>query len=409
MNKNSSYEEVIQWLFNQLPMYQKVGVSAYKKDLINSLELDAYLGNPHQAYKTIHVAGTNGKGTTCHLLASVLQTAGYKVGLYTSPHLKDFRERIRINGDMISQEEVIGFVRDHKDYLESRQLSFFEMTVGMAFDIFKKRKIDIAVIETGLGGRLDSTNIITPILSIITSIDKDHTDLLGKTLKKIAIEKGGIIKDKVPVLINEHRPSLRSEFRKLAKVKNSPLYFLKNSNSEKTETTAKDVRVRNEQLTKKALEILKQHNFILISDKHIDSGFANVVKNTGLLGRYQIIQENPKVIADVAHNPAGISALFRKLNQESYESLHVVFGAVKGKAIEDVLNLLPKDAIYYLCEPDSPRKLDIDVLEQRFKTAGFNTRLSNSVSGALKIAESTASKKDLIVVTGSTFVVAEIL
>lgn len=409
MSRDSSYEEVLEWLFNQLPMYQKVGVAAYKKDLTNSLELDAHLGHPHKAYKTIHVAGTNGKGSTCHMLASVLQTAGYKVGLYTSPHLKDFRERIRIDGKMISKGEVINFITDHKDYLVSHQLSFFEMTVGMAFQIFKQRDVDIAIVETGLGGRLDSTNIITPILSIITSIDKDHTDLLGKTLKKIGREKAGIIKPNVPILVNETRPSLRTGFKEVASSKNSTLKFSRNKLLNANAKEQVDVRLQNESIVRNAFELLNNNNDIIVDARAIDSGIENVVVNTGLQGRYQTIGLKPKIIADVAHNPAGIKAIINKINKECFIKLHVVFGAVKGKALKDVIALLPNDAEYYLCEPDSARKLSVEDLVDSFTAYGIKHTAYKSPKEALCMAQINATEQDLILITGSTFIVAEIL
>lgn len=389
-------------------MYQKVGPVAYKKDLTNSLELDEYLDHPHKAYKTIHVAGTNGKGTTCHLLASILQTAGYKVGLYTSPHLKDFRERIRINGKMISKKEVVHFIQEHKIYLIDHQLSFFEMTVGMAFDAFKKHEVDIAVIETGLGGRLDSTNIITPILSIITSIDKDHQDLLGKTLAKIAMEKAGIIKQNVPILINEHRQQLRKLFKEYAFAKAAPLHF----NTLPSTINPHDnnnARTLNETIARSAIQLLQKNGEYHISQQNIEEGIAEVDKNTSLQGRYQILQENPKIIADVAHNPAGIKALMRRIENEFYIDLHIVFGMVKGKSLETILPLLPKSAKYYLCEPDSPRKLEVVKLKKEFDTMGLINEVFDSPKNALKRAKQVTGENDLIVIGGSTFIVAEIL
>ncbi len=390
-------------------MYQKVGASAYKKDLTNSLQLDDYLNHPHKAYDTIHVAGTNGKGTTCHTIASILQEAGYNVGLYTSPHLKDFRERIKINGEMITKDEVTSFVSHHRRYLEDHKLSFFEMTVGMAFEIFKERKIDIAVIETGLGGRLDSTNIITPVLSVITSIDKDHTDLLGNTLSKIAVEKAGIIKNGVPVLINQHRPRLRRQFQEIANSRDSELTFYNNPEKIKQQKQIVDVQKHNERLGRQALEMLRKQMKYSISDNQIEQGILNTVENTGLQGRYQTIGKQPKILADVAHNPAGIHSLFTKIKEEDYENLHVVFGAVKGKSLNNVLNYLPNDASYYLCEPDSHRRLPVHELSTKFNEFDLRTTLHKTVTEALAAAKKQAGSKDLIVVTGSTFVVAEIL
>ena len=390
-------------------MYQKVGAAAYKKDLTNSLQLDDYLSHPHKEYDTIHVAGTNGKGTTCHTIASVLQTAGYKVGLYTSPHLKDFRERIKINGEMITEEEVISFVSQHKRYLESHKLSFFEMTVGMAFEIFKKRKVDIAVIETGLGGRLDSTNIIIPVLSVITSIDKDHTALLGKTLSKIAVEKAGIIKNGVPVLINEHRPQLRRLFKEIANSRDSKITLLNNLKNARSSDRILDVQKQNQRIGRQAIEILREQGKYVIQEMQIEEGISNMIANTGLQGRYQTISEKPRILADVAHNPAGISALFTKINQEKYKTLHIVFGAVKGKSLNRVLNHLPSTARYYLCEPNSDRKLPIKELWEKFTEFNFKATQYISVAEALETAKKRAKSKDLILITGSTFVVAEIL
>ncbi|WP_317174164.1 bifunctional folylpolyglutamate synthase/dihydrofolate synthase [Nonlabens antarcticus] len=407
MNKVSSYNETIEWLFNQLPMYQNVGKSAYKKDLTNSIELDNYLNHPHFAYKTIHVAGTNGKGSTCHMLASVLQTAGYNVGLYTSPHLKDFRERIRINGEMISKEEITDFVADHKTYLEAHKLSFFEMSVGMAFLAFKNHKVDIAIIETGLGGRLDSTNIITPVLSIITSIDKDHVDLLGNTLVKIAGEKAGIIKNNIPVIINERRPSLRKLFKQFALRKNSSIRFSKNRLE--PGSTSVNVQSQNENLVRLAAKILNDNNEFKVDDDSLDQGIANVQAKTGLNGRYQTIQSNPRVIIDVAHNPAGIGALIARIQKEEFNNLHIVFGMVKGKSPLKVVSLLPKTAFYYLCEPDSIRKLEVNELKHSFKKQGLESESFKTVRLALNEAILRAHKEDLIIVAGSTFVVAEIL
>jgi len=403
-NSFTSYEQTTEWLFKQLPMYQNVGAAAYKKDLANSLELDEYLGHPHRSYRTIHVAGTNGKGSTCHILASVLQTAGYKVGLYTSPHLKDFRERIRINGKMISKEEVVEFVNSHKWYLEEHKLSFFEMTVGMAFNAFQTHKVDIAIIETGLGGRLDSTNIITPILSIITSIDKDHTDLLGNTLLEIAGEKAGIIKRAVPVLINEHRPRLRSFFASHAQSKNSVLSFLKVSGRPKEANT----QLENELVVVKAFKILKQTDF-KVNDQDIALGIQNTNLNTGFQGRFQVISDQPRIIVDVAHNPAGIKLLFKRIDQESFNQLHIVFGMVKGKSIAKVLTLLPTNAYFYLCEPNSERKLPVDVLVKAFDKFNYHNQDYRTTAEALQAAKNNAGKEDLILVTGSNFIVAEIL
>ncbi|KQC34523.1 tetrahydrofolate synthase [Nonlabens sp. YIK11] len=406
-----TYEQTTEWMFKQLPMYQQVGKSAYKKDLSNSIALDEYLDHPHQYYKTIHVAGTNGKGTTCHMISAVLQAAGYKVGLYTSPHLKDFRERIKINGEMISQQEVIQFIGDHKTYLESNSLSFFEMTVGMAFEAFRKHQVDYAVIETGLGGRLDSTNIITPILSIITSIDLDHTDLLGDTLEKIAFEKSGIIKKNVPVVINEKRSHLRQFFQDRANEVGADLYFAY-SESEYSNDIFNHITTeeQNRDLVKKALSVLKGKYKINLNPNQVSEGLKNYRELTNFMGRYQTISTNPKVIADVAHNPSGLKMLIEKVEKESYRKLHIVFGAVEGKRLDESLIVLPQDAEYYLCSPSISRAVPVTKLEKQFTTRReLKNNAYDSVELALKGALSNTDEDDLILVTGSTFVVSEII
>ncbi|PRP68433.1 tetrahydrofolate synthase [Nonlabens agnitus] len=405
-----TYEQTTEWMFKQLPMYQQVGKSAYKKDLSNSIALDEYLDHPHQYYKTIHVAGTNGKGTTCHMISAVLQAAGYKVGLYTSPHLKDFRERIKINGEMISQQEVIQFIGDHKTYLESNSLSFFEMTVGMAFEAFRKHQVDYAVIETGLGGRLDSTNIITPILSIITSIDLDHTDLLGDTLEKIAFEKSGIIKKNVAVVINEKRSHLRQFFQERANEVGADLYFAysesKYSSDIFNHTTTEE---QNRDLVKKALDVLIDKYEIDLGPNQVSEGLKNYRGLTNFMGRYQIISTNPKVIADVAHNPSGLKMLIEKVEKESYRKLHIVFGAVEGKRLDESLIVLPRDADYYLCSPSISRAVPVTILEKEFTKHELKNNAYDSVELALEGALSHTDEDDLVLVTGSTFVVSEII
>ncbi len=386
-------------------MYQNIGAAAYKKDLSNILKLDQHLGQPHFSFPTIHVAGTNGKGTTCHMIAAVLQSAGYKVGLYTSPHLKDFRERIKINGDVISRQEVIDFINDHKDFFVKNQLSFFEMTVGMAFQIFKQREVDIAVIEVGLGGRLDSTNIINPILSIITSIDLDHTDILGDTVEKIAVEKGGIIKQEVPVIINEYRDNLRSLFQKIAQNKNAHLYFA----FAKTDSQTHEPEQQNATVTKLAIKRLNEASKFKVTHDQIALGLKNYKQITNLVGRYQVISKAPKTIADVAHNPAGIKALIKRINAEDFDTLHVVFGAVKDKSISQVLQELPTDADYYLCPLINSRGLPIEVLEDQFRLKKLNYNTFASAGNALQQARKQATLKDLILITGSTFLISEII
>jgi len=385
VSKQEEYQVTIDWLFKQLPMYQNVGQKAYKKDLTNSLNLDKYLGHPHKSYPTIHVAGTNGKGTTCHMLAAVLQTAGYKVGLYTSPHLKDFRERIKINGEPISQLEVVDFVSEHKEYLQKNNLSFFEMTVGMAFKAFQIHNVDIAIIEVGLGGRLDSTNIITPILSVITSIDLDHTDILGNTLEEIAIEKAGILKQGVPVVINEHRQELRKLFKEIAKQNLSSVSFA----FAKEETTKSQITTeeQNAQLAKLALQELTKNTEFQIIEENLKKGLYDYQKITGLLGRYQVLSENPKIIADVAHNLAGIQKLMNRLKEENYNQLHIIYGTVVGKNFAELIKALPAKAIYYLCASKNERSLPVNNLLEHFKENKRNAYLFQSVNDALHEAK----------------------
>ena len=404
-----NYNQTLEWMFMQLPMYQRVGKTAYKPNLNQTIKLDNHLGNPHKSYPTIHVAGTNGKGSTCHMIASVLQAAGYKVGLYTSPHLKDFRERIRINGALCEQDFVVDFIKKHKTFFEENQLSFFEMTVGMAFQYFKEEQVDIAVIETGLGGRLDSTNIITPLVSVITSIDKDHTAILGNTLTKIASEKAGIIKKGVPVVIGERRGWLRSRFRESA-IQKSSSYHQVDHRATSSETDLKGVYQKyNSRTAKLALKILKQANSFTYTEDQFTTGMRQVMNTTGLRGRYELLQENPRVIVETAHNIAGITTLVAQLKDEDYERLHIVIGMVSDKDVYAVVQLLPEEAMYYLVAPDVPRAMPVDLLSQHFKKLGLKHASFKSVSEGLSVAKSQVQPNDLIVVTGSVFVVAEVI
>lgn len=403
------YSQTLEWLFNQLPMYQRVGKLAYKANLNNTILLDNYLGNPHLSFSTIHVAGTNGKGSTCHMLASVLQEAGYKVGLYTSPHLKDFRERIRINGVMVSEEYVVDFVNKHKLYFESHQLSFFEMTVGMAFQYFKDSNVDIAIIETGLGGRLDSTNIITPLVSVITSIDKDHVAMLGNTLVKIAREKAGIIKKNVPVVVGERRSSLRVRFRESAILNNATYHQVDHRSKALTTDLKGEYQKDNVRVACETLSVLRESSDFIISPNQIRSGLMKVVSNTSLRGRFELLQENPRVIAETAHNQAGIRTLIKQLQNEKYNNLHIVMGMVSDKDVDTVLTIMPKDASYYIAKPNVVRGMELDVFSSFFKKHQFNFRKFDSIPEALYEAKSLAHSDDLIVVTGSVFVVAEII
>lgn len=403
-----TYQGTVNWMFTQLPMYQKQGKTAFKKDLTNTLLLANHLKNPQHKFKSIHVAGTNGKGSSSHMLASVLQEAGYKVGLYTSPHLKDFRERIKINGVEVSKQFVIGFIKRNKSFFEANPLSFFEMTVGMAFDYFAKQKVDIAVIEVGLGGRLDSTNIITPEVSLITNIGFDHTQFLGNTLPLIALEKAGIIKPNVPIVISETQYETKLVFDKVAQNNKSKIYF---ADEVIKESYAIDLlgnyQKKNINGVLKVLGILQQKNY-KISKANIKNGLLNTVKNTGLKGRWQVLQTNPKVICDTAHNKEGLSITMSQLQKEQFDNLHIVFGVVNDKDLSQLWSILPKQATYYFCKPDVPRGLDQNILKLQFLDNGFIGESYLSVNEAIEMAKTNAKLTDVIYIGGSTFVVAEI-
>ncbi len=404
-----NYPETLDWLFHQLPMYQRQGASAYKKDLSNTWLLMEYLGNPHQKIKAIHVAGTNGKGSTSHMLASVLQEQGYKVGLYTSPHLVDFRERIKINGEEISQEYIIDFVTKHKSFFEDNFLSFFEMTVGLAFEYFKDSSVDYVVLETGLGGRLDSTNVVDPLVSVITNIGLDHTQFLGNTLPKIAAEKAGIIKVNRPVVVGEYQEETFPVFNEVAKEKNSKLYKAFELEGLEYDCDLKGVyQKKNIKTALKTLEVLKNLG-IEISQLDIQEGLSKVVLNTGLLGRYQIIQENPKVICDTGHNKEGLSLVMSQLEKEEFENLHVVFGVVDDKDLSSVLPMLPKEANYYFVKPAIGRGLLAETLKEAATEYGLKGDSYLSVAVGAQDAIKKAADKDLVFIGGSTFVVADYL
>jgi dihydrofolate synthase/folylpolyglutamate synthase len=404
-----NYNDTLNWMFAQLPMYQRQGKTAFKKDLTNSLALAKHLKNPEKKFKTIHVAGTNGKGSTSHMLASVLQEAGYKVGLYTSPHLKDFRERIKINGKVISEEDVIGFIEDNKSFLEELKLSFFEMTVGLAFDCFAKQKVNIAIIEVGLGGRLDSTNIITPEVSVITNIGLDHTQFLGETLPEIAFEKAGIIKPTVPVVIGEFQEEVFPVFEKIAQEKNAPLFLASNINTSNYLTDLKgSYQVNNVKTVLKTIEVLKQKNLV-ISEENLKNGLLKVIENTSLLGRWQILSKQPKVICDTGHNKEGLTYTLKQLLQEKFCKLHFVFGVVNDKDLKDILPMFPKEATYYFCKPDIPRGLEATLLQKQCAKFSLKGQIYSSVKEAYNTALKSAAKDDLIFIGGSTFVVAEVI
>ncbi|GAB5565776.1 MAG: folylpolyglutamate synthase/dihydrofolate synthase family protein [Winogradskyella sp.] len=404
-----NYLDTINWMFNQLPMYQNKGKSAYKEDLSNTLILSRHLSQPEKKFKSIHVAGTNGKGSTSHMIASVLQEAGYKVGLYTSPHLKDFRERIRINGEVISKQFVIGFIKRNKSFFEKNHLSFFEMTVGMAFNYFAKQNVDIAVIEVGLGGRLDSTNIITPELSVITNIGFDHMQFLGNTLPKIAMEKAGIIKKNIPVVIGQTQAKTTNVFLVKAKSESSQIYFADQLIQNALESDLKgSYQEHNIKTVMQSVELLNELKFE-ITDDHLKKGLLNVVANTGLKGRWHVLQQQPKVICDTAHNKEGLTYVMEQLQNETYHKLHVVFGVVSDKDLNSIIPLLPKQAQYYLCKPNIQRGLEAVILQEQFKQNGLKGEAFNSVQEAYKSALSNTSSQDLVYVGGSTFVVAEVL
>lgn len=427
-----NYSETLNWMFNKLPMYQRIGASAYKADLNTTINIINYLDNPQDSFKSIHIAGTNGKGSTSHSLASVFQEAGYKTGLYTSPHLRDFRERIRINGEMIPENEVVDFIGKHKDKLEELELSFFEMTVAMAFDYFRKEKVDIAIIEVGMGGRLDSTNVIKPELCVITNISLDHVKFLGENEEQIAAEKAGIIKPEIPVVIGETQEGSKDVFIKTAKEKNSPIFFAdkimdcRKDNTYSLDYQQFDIFKNNESYLKElkypllgnyqkknlatvicALDILRDS--FKIEERHIIDGLANVIKNTSLMGRWQVINKNPLAIADTGHNVAGINEVNRQLAETKYNKLHFVLSVVNDKDIDGILQLLPKEAEYYFCKADIPRGLSADILFEKATNSGLKGKVYESVRNAYSSALANAQEGDLVFVGGSNFTVAEVV
>ena len=427
-----NYNETLNWMFNKLPMYQRIGAAAYKADLNNTIEILDYLNNPQDNFKSIHIAGTNGKGSVSHSLASVFQAAGYKTALYTSPHLRDFRERIRINGDMIPEDKVVSFIDQHKQKLEELELSFFEMTVAMAFDYFSKEKVDIAIIEVGMGGRLDSTNIIHPELSLVTNISLDHVKFLGDCEEKIAVEKAGIIKEATPVVIGETQEKSKDVFINTAREKNSPIYFADQIfDCQKKEGLALEYHCYDIYKNKEtylndlkfpllgnyqkknlatiicALDILKDK--FNISQNNINDGLLNVVNNTGLMGRWQVINKNPLAIADTGHNVAGINEVKRQLAETKFERLHFVLSVVNDKDIDGILELLPKEAEYYYCKADIPRGLSADILAEKATLCSLKGKVYNSVKDAYANACANAKEGDLVFVGGSNFTVAEVV
>jgi dihydrofolate synthase / folylpolyglutamate synthase len=430
-----NYKETLQYLFDRLPMFQRIGEAAYKNSLDNTLKLDEIFSHPHRKYKTIHVAGTNGKGSTSHMLAAVFQSAGYKTGLYTSPHLKDFRERIKINGQMISEEEVIEWVENYpvKNNLWNIEPSFFELTAALAFDYFSQQKVDIAIIEVGLGGRLDSTNIITPEISVITNIGLDHTNLLGDTLEKIAAEKAGIIKSNVPAVVGLTQIETKNVFTEIARRNQASLFFADQEyvatysmlgldgkqilNVDRNgEMAFPEIKLdllgmyqaRNVPVVLKTLEILIENGW-QISMENIYEGLENAAKLTGLLGRWQIIGNNPLTVCDTGHNEDGIKMVVSQIKNTPYKTLHFVFGVVADKNQDAVLRLLPTDAIYYFTRADIPRAMNEQELAQKAAGFGLKGESYSTVAEAFNTAKVNAGKNDLIFVGGSTFVVAGIL
>ena len=403
-----TYLETIDWLWAHLPMYQEKGRAAFRGKLDNILLLCDHLGNPQEHFPCLHIAGTNGKGSSSHALASVLQEAGYKVGLYTSPHLKDFRERIKINGVDIPEEAVVHFVEENKEYMEGEDLSFFEVTVGMAFDYFARERVDIAVIEVGLGGRLDSTNIITPIVSLITNIGKDHTEILGNTLEKIAYEKAGIIKRQIPVVISEFHPLTAPVFKQVALEKESEIYFADSLEVPYTMDLKGGYQAKNIKGIVQTLRVLQQKGW-KITEEHIQKGLSHIVANTHLMGRWQLLGEAPKTICDTAHNAHGFTETLSQLQQEKYDTLHMVLGFVKEKDLSSILPMLPKNARYYFCKPQIDRGLDATVLQEKAREYGIEGVVFSSVKEALTKAQQEAKVTAFIYVGGSTFVVAEVV
>lgn len=423
------YQQTLDYMFQQLPMFHRVGTAAFKKDLTNTIILCQHLGNPQQQFKSIHIGGTNGKGSCSHLLAAALQEAGYKVGLYTSPHYKDFRERIKINGKYISKKYIIDFMEANKSQFEAIEPSFFEMTVAMAFAYFAEAKVDVAVIEVGLGGRLDSTNVITPELSVITNISLDHTNMLGDTLSQIAYEKAGIIKSNIPVVIGEKHPESAPVFLAKAQETSSELVFADTAYSvdiqgdmafAKKQNQAfvdlyldgglgrGDYQSKNLATVLQSIEIL-QHQGWEIDIKHLQSALQDLHGKVRFMGRWQRLAEQPLVIADSGHNEAGVRSALHQLQQIQYQKLHFVTGFVNDKDVTKILSLYPKEATYYFAKANIPRGLDANVLRQNALEFGLHGKAYTSVKNAFRAARRAAQPNDLVLVLGSIFVVAEVL
>ena len=395
-------------MFNKLPMYQNIGDSAYKKDLSNIILICEHLNNPQNNFKSIHIGGTNGKGSCSHMLSSILQEANYKVGLYTSPHLVDFRERIKINGDMISKDSVLKFMHENFDFFESNNLSFFEMTVGLAFDYFSKNKVDIAIIEVGMGGRLDSTNIINPILSIITNISLDHTRFLGSNIFDIAKEKAGIIKDNIPVVIGQTQQEISPIFTDIAKSKNSEIIFADHSIYDTYDCDLKgDYQKKNIITVLKSTEILKHLDY-KINDSHIKTGLSNVSNNTGLQGRWQVIQRKPMIICDTAHNEAALREVISQLIDMEYSDLHFIIGFSNDKNLKKISKIFPEDSKYYFVQSKVGRARDAKEVRDIFKLNNRCGDYYKSIENTINYVKGVSKENDIIFIGGSTFVVSEI-
>ena len=402
-----NYHQTLEWMFGRLPMYQRDGKVALEFKLDKTISWLNHLGNPQKKFKTIHVGGTNGKGSCSHMLTSILMEEGYRVGLYTSPHLVDFRERIRTNEGMCSKEFVMTFIEAHKEYILTQQLSFFELTVGMAFSFFATQNLDLAVIEVGMGGRLDSTNVITPILSIITTIGLDHQAFLGDTLEKIAFEKAGIIKHKIPVVIGHSQEETKAVFQNKAQQENAPIYWASNTPSTLTSDLKGNYQVFNINTVVTAISVLNEHSDLAISSKAVQDGLLSVVSNTGIQGRWQWLK--PNVVCDTAHNKDGLELVLKQLSQAEYNNLYMVFGMVKDKNPDDILALLPKNAYYYFVAPKINRALEASELFEHSKRFGLKGECCSSVAEGYQNALHNADSSDLIFIGGSTFVVAEVL
>ncbi|MDR1226996.1 MAG: bifunctional folylpolyglutamate synthase/dihydrofolate synthase [Prevotellaceae bacterium] len=427
-----NYEETVSYLYNQYPDFQNVGKRVYKPGLGNAITLDEYFGSPHKKFKSIHVAGTNGKGSTSHMLAAVLQAAGYKVGLYTSPHLVSFRERIKINGIEIPEQEIVDFVARHNEAIKRIRPSFFELTMSLAFDYFAREAVDVAVVEVGLGGRLDSTNIIHPQVSVITNIAFDHTDLLGDTLEKIAAEKAGIIKPNAPVIVGQRQDETQVVFEQKAREQKAPLLFADRQYTMQRSEVVKGLQHfdvlnsfgkeyavevdllgsyqrKNILTVLAAIELLQKDGTFHITDKNMVAGLRVAAKSTGLRGRWQLLQTHPMVVCDIAHNVDGLTQTMKQLQNQTYRKLHIVFGMVADKDVDGAIALLPKNAEYYFTQATSQRAMSAAVLAKKCEAIGLHGQVTPNVKNALQRAIKNAAGNDFIYVGGSTFIVADAL